>query len=402
MEFLSPDIGLVVELRSLGKQWPIAGPEEEKALLEVLHSGKWCRVTHQDRPSKVDEFENAFARYQDAKFGIAVTNGTQALEIAFKAAGVKPGDEVIVPALTFVATATAAILVNAVPVIVDADPETYNISPDAIEAAITDKTRVICPVHNGGYAADMDRIMAIAREHNLMVVEDCAHAQGTQWKGKGVGSIGHFGCFSFQQGKTMTAGEGGIILTNDEDLAAEAYSYHNIGRIANRPFTEFHKVATNARMTEFQAAILLAQLSRMDEQVAIRERNTAYLAEGMREIPGLAPLERDPRMTRWCFYYWNFKYKQDEFAGLPRNTFIRALSAEGVRVGVGAHGGPIYRNPVLQGKGLARVCDCPEAQRIIDTEALSLAHSLFLGDRAEMDLILAAMRKIRENVGELL
>ncbi len=268
MAKLAVNGGERVITRSLGRRWPIFGEREEELLLEVLHSGKWWRGAYSEASeSKVGQFEDAFAKYQDAEYGVAVTNGTQALECALKAAGVESGDEIIVPALTFVATATAAALVNGIPVFADIDPETFNISPDSIADAITDKTKAVIPVHNGGYPADMDRIMEIAEKHNLMVIEDAAHAHGSEWKGKRVGSIGHFGCFSFQMGKTLTCGEGGIILMNDKELAEKAFSFHHIGRIAGRPFYEFHRVASNLRMTEFQAAVLLGQFERLDEQI---------------------------------------------------------------------------------------------------------------------------------------
>ena len=401
------------EGRLLGGKWPVFGRREEELLLEVLHSGKWWRGAYERAAeSKVGQFEDAFAKYQQAAYGIAVTNGTQALECALKSAGVGAGDEVIVPALTFVATATAVALVNAVPVFVDVDPESYDISPRAIQEAITEDTRAVIPVHNGGYPADMDRIMAIADEHDLTVIEDCAHAHGSEWDGRRVGSIGHFGCFSFQMGKTLTCGEGGIVLTNDQDLAEKAYSFHHIGRLSGRPFYEFHRIASNLRMTEFQAAVLLGQLERLDEQVEKREANASYLAAGLEDIDGVAPLNRDPRVTRWCFYYWNFKYIQDEFEGIPREKFREAVAAEGVGIGIGAHGAPIYTNPVFQRMEFGtcpfhtkrddyRNVHCPEAERIYETEALSLSHAVFLGEKQDMDLILEAIRKVREHTDEL-
>ena len=382
---------------SLGKSWPIFDEREEKALLEVLHSGQW------NRRSKVEQVGEAFAAYQDAKYGIPVANGTVALQCALIAAGVEAGDEVIVPALTFVATATSVALVNAIPIMVDIDPKNYNISPDAVEDAITDKTKAIIPVHNGGYPADMDRIMEIAEKHGLMVIEDCAHAHGTEWKGKGVGSIGHFGAFSFQIGKTLTCGEGGMVLTNDEGLAGKVSSVQNI----------------NMRMTDLQAALLLCQLEKFDEQVETRERNTAHLVQGMRSIPGIEPIERDERVTRWCFYYWNFGYFAEEFDSVPRGKFLQALSAEGVPGGVGAHGQPIYRDspfssmdffgrtgcPIkcpLYGKEIdySKVY-CPEAERVYKEEVCSFTHRLFLGEKDDMNLILDAFGKLRENTDEL-
>jgi len=405
--------------RPLGRRWPIWDEREEKALLEVLHSGIWWRGGYENaKDSKVGQFEDAFAAYQHAKYGVAVTNGTTALECALKSAGIEAGDEVLVPALTFVASATAIALVNAVPVFVDVDPESYNISPEAMEAAITDKTRGAVVVHNGGYPADMDRIMEIAEKHDIRIIEDCAHAHGSEWKGRRVGAIGDLGTFSFQMGKTLTSGEGGIVLTDDAELAEKAYSFHHIGRISGRPFYEFHRVASNLRMTEWQGAILLVQLSRLDEQTETRERNATYLAEGLKDIDGLEPIERDPRVTRWGFYYWNFKFREEEFDGITRDKFIEAARAEGVPVGIGAHGEPIYRNPLFQSMNFGRTgcpvkCPlygrpvdyskvyCPEAERIYRSEALSISHAAFLGEREDMDLILEVFRKIRDNVDEL-
>ena len=410
---------VVNEDHKIGVTWPIFGEREEELLLEALRSGKWWRGSHKDAAtSKVGEFEDKFAEYQQAKYGIAVTNGTQALECALKAAGVEAGDEVIVPALTFVATATAVVLVNAVPIMADVDPETYDISPESIRNVITEKTRAIIPVHNGGYPADMTRIMEIAAEHDLKVIEDSAHAHGSEWAGKRVGALGHFGCFSFQMGKPLTCGEGGIVLTNDHELAEKAYSFHHIGRLSGRPFYEFHRIASNLRMTEFQAAVLLGQLERLDDQIEKREENAAYLAAGLREIEGVAPLKRDPRVTRWNFYYWNFKYLEEDFAGVPRAKFMEAVRAEGAPIGVGAHGAPIYTNPVFQRMDFGRTgcpikcplygkpidyskVHCPEAERIAEKEALSIGHTAFLGTREDMDLILAAIRKVRENADEL-
>ena len=382
---------------TLGKRWPIFDEREEKALLEVLRSGEW------NRRDKVDEVGEAFAAYQDAKYGIPLANGTVALQCALKAAGVNAGDEVIVPALTFVATATSVVLVNAVPVMVDIDPLTYNISPEAIEAAITPRTKAIIPVHNGGYPADMDAIMEIADKHGLWVIEDCAHAHGSQWRNKGVGSIGHLGTFSFQIGKTLTCGEGGMVLTNDEALA------ENAARLVN----------LNMRMTNLQAALLLCQLDRFDAQVETRERNTAHLVAGMQAINGIDPIPRDDRVTRWCFYYWDFRYIPDEFDGVPKSRFLEGLQAEGVPCGVGAHGQPIYREgpfadmEFFDQLGCARKGSlykgeidyskvyCPNAERVHAEEVCSFPHALFLGDVDDMELILEAFHKLRENTDEL-
>ena len=385
----------VVE-KGLGKSWPIHDEKEENALLEVIRSGAW------NRREKVDEIAEKFAAYHDAEFGIPLANGTVALQCALKAAGVTAGDEVIVPALTFVATGTSAVCVNAVPVIVDVDPLTYNIAPDAIEEAITPRTRAVIPVHNGGYPADMDAIMNIAEKHNLKVIEDCAHAHGSQWRGKGMGSIGDFGTFSFQIGKTLTCGEGGMVITNDEELANKAREIANL----------------NMRMTNLQAALLLAQFERFPEQVETREKNVAYLVKGMDDIEGINPIPRDERVTRWCFYYWDFRFVPEEFGGISRGRFMEALGAEGVPCGVGAHGQPIYNEGPFANAdwfdqlGLPReylgdraidysTVHCPQAEHVYHNEVCSFGHAMFLGDTDDMQLILDAFQKIRSNVDEL-
>ena len=392
--------------RPLGKTWPIWDEREEKALLETLHSGIWWRGGAKDlAKGQVARFEDGFLKFQGGKHCVCVTNGTQAIEAALKALGIGRGDEVLVPALTFVASATAIALVNATPVFVDVDPETYAISVDAMEAAITPKTRAAVVVHVGGYPPDMDRVLELAKKHDLKIVEDSAHAHGTQWRGKGVGTLGDFGTFSFQMGKALTAGEGGAIITGDDTLAELAYSYHHIGRVPGRPFYEFHRLASNLRMTEWQGAILRCQLERLPEQTARREKNAGHLARGLRDIPGLDPIDRDPRVTRWGFYFWDFHYRKEEFENIPRSVFIKAAAAEGLSVSVGAHGGCIYKNPVFQNvtgemPDYTKV-HCPDAERVSTEQALSLTHRLFLGETDDMDLMLEVFRKLRDNVDEL-
>jgi dTDP-4-amino-4,6-dideoxygalactose transaminase len=392
--------------------------------MEVLDSGKWWRGGYDDpAQSKVGQFEEAFARYQDATYAVAVTNGTTALECAYKAAGVEAGDEVIVPAVTFVATATAVLQVGAVPIFVDVDPRTYTVDPQAVEAAITERTRCIAPVDYGGMPSDYDSLIAIGKKHGIPIVADCAHAHGSQWKGKGVGGLTELGTFSFQAFKTLTTGEGGMVLSNDEELAERAYSYHHIGRIKGRPFYEHHVPASNLRMTEWQGAIGLAQMGRFPEQTEIRERNSRYLAAALQRLNdravGVAPLFRDPRVTRWGFYMWHFKFLAEWWDGVTRDQFLRAMRAEGVPCGTG-HTQPLYQNPLfldaehafgrtgfpVRGEPYGHTMDyatvrCPETERIFTTEAVSLGHALFLGPQSDMDAILGAIEKVWEHRGEL-
>jgi dTDP-4-amino-4,6-dideoxygalactose transaminase len=398
--------------RPLGKGWPIWDEREEKALLDVLHNGHWwCG----GEGTKIWEFEDAFAEYQNAKYGVTTNSGTQALICALKAAGVEPCDEVLVPSLSYFASATCVLFINAIPVFVDSDPF-FNPSAAAMEAAITDRTRAAVIVHNGGYPADMDAIMEVSRKHDLPIIEDCAHAHGSEWRGTRVGAIGHLGAFSLMAGKTLAGGEGGIILTNHDELREKLYEYMDMGRWIQRGDKSARLgLVTNFRMAEWPAAIMLAQLTRIDEQIETRERNFTYLAEGLKGIDGVEPFERDPRVTRWSIYYWNFKYRQEEFDDIPRSKFLAAVNAEGAPIGVGAHGSPIYQNPLFQSMTGGHTwpincpsCEidytkvhCPEAERIYQTEALSIGQSNFLGDEEDMDLILEAIRKVRANTDEL-
>lgn len=351
--------------------WPIYDEREIDALAEVVRSRQWGRL-HEG--SRTEAFERAFAEYQDAKFGIAVSSGTAALTVALKAAGIDMGDEIIVPAYTFVASATSVLQNNGIPVFVDVQLDTRNIDPDAVEAAITPRTRGIMPVHFGGRAADMDRILGIARRHGLFVVEDAAHGWGATWKDRKLGAIGDAGGVSFQESKHITAGEGGIVLTNNEELAARAFSFHHIGRIPGRPFYEHHFVGWNFRMTEFQAAVLMVQLARLEEQTQRRDENGKLLDARLAEIDGIAPLHREAYMTRISHHGYGFRYDAEAFGGVPRERFLQALNAEGVPAG-GAYSYPLYRNPLFTEGNLGRITQylqfpeyasvrCPNAERL--------------------------------------
>lgn len=387
--------------------WPVWDEREIKALEEVVRSGRWGRL-HEE--SRVAEFEKRFAAYQDAQFGVAVTSGTAALTVALKAAGIDVGDEVIVPAYTFIATASCVLNNGAVPIFVDVELDTVNIDPDAIEAAITDRTRAIIPVHWAGRAADMDRILDIAERHNLAVIEDACHGWGATWKDRKVGAIGDLGAVSFQASKHITAGEGGIVLTNDEDLAAKAFSYHHIGRIPGRPFYEHHLVGWNFRMTEFDAAVLLVQLERLDDQTQRRDDNGKWLDEQLREIPGISPLRREPYMTRIAWHGYGFLYDQEGFGGVPRDRFMEALRAEGIPVS-GGYSHPLYRNPVFAEGRLGRIAEvvefpdyraveCPNSEWLCRAK-IAVSQTCLLAERDDMHDILRAMQKLREHVDEL-
>src|SRR5438105_4016249 len=274
--------------------WPVFGKAEEDRLLRTLRSGRWGRLDG----TEVEEFESRFAAMHGCRHGVAVVNGTVSLRIALLAAGIRAEDEVIVPAYTFFSTASAVVEANAVPVFADIDPNTFNLDPAAVEAAITARTRAIIPVHFAGLPADMDSILAIARRHDLTVIEDAAHAHGASYRGRPAGSLGHMASFSFQSSKNLTAGEGGIITTNDDALAEACRSIHNCGRVAGGVWYEHHVVSGNYRLGEFQGAILNCQIDRLEQQTKTRDDNGKYLSSLLDNLPGIHMQKRPPEITR--------------------------------------------------------------------------------------------------------
>jgi dTDP-4-amino-4,6-dideoxygalactose transaminase len=380
--------------------WPEIGDAEREALLRTLERRAWCRAGMPDEDSEVYHFEREWAEYSDAKHCVAVCNGTVALMCAFWALGVQHGDEVIVPAITFIATSDAVVLCGGVPVFVDADPATYQAAPAAIEAAITSRTKAICVVHYAGYPCDLDRIAEVAHRHNLPVVEDCAHAHGSEWRGRRVGAGVTCGSFSFQQSKSLTAGEGGAVITDDPDLAERLWAIHNCGRPHGVGRYDHRVVGGNFRMSEWQGAILRAQFTRFEAQTKQRAANGAYLAGHLRELGGLEPLKPDERITQRGYYFFVMRYEPEAFGGVPRDTFLRALSAEGIPCSA-AYGVPVYRNESYTQSGVPhRVEPCPVAERACASEQVVL-WSQALSNSDNIPLILAACEKIKSNVDEL-
>lgn len=407
--------------------WPVHDQREEQALLGVLHSGKWWRFAfgqgvslaepEKGERSQVALFQEEFARYHDCRYGIAAANGTATLEMGIRAMNWAVGDEIIVPPYTYVASATAVLQNNLVPIFVDIHPDTYNLDPARIEEAITDRTRAIMVVHFGGQPADMDRIMALAAKHNLAVIEDAAHAHGCEWKNKKAGSFGTFSSFSFQASKNMTAGEGGIICMQDRDLAVECESLLWAGRHVERPWYEFHRLGWNYRMTEFQASILRVQLQRLTEQNCHREQRAHELSARLKTIAGIRPLEQDVRVTRHGYHIYMFRY-DEQAVGLARQTFIEALMAEGIPA-FGGYAFPLYKNPMFLNKrfingsfplGTAYHADldyaafaetCPVAERACRSEGVWLPQNLLLGTEADIEDVVMAVNKVLDHRHDL-
>ncbi len=393
--------------------WPVYADKDKRGILKVLASRNWGGYPF---PNTVaDSFARKFARFHGAKYGLAVANGTVAIEIALKAAGIRPGDEVIVPAYTWEGTVGPVLLLNAVPVFVDVDPETYCIDIRQIEKALSPKTRAILPVHLAMRFADLDEICRIAREHGLAVIEDCAHAHGGKWRGKGAGATGDLGCFSFQSSKLMTSGEGGAVITSNLESFERAQTFANCGRASVTDRYGHRFIGFNYRMTELQAALLEAQLERLPKQSKVRQANMDYFERRLRGTPGLATLKRDPRQTRVAAYQYVFKYSPEAFEGIPRAAFLGALEMEGIPCD-GLFYEPVYRSalfpidpneyPALSwGRpaplDLKNLYHCPVAERAAYVEAVWLPHHLFLGTRKDVDDIADGIHKVCENIGEL-
>jgi len=378
--------------------WPVFDHREERALLEVLHSGHWGALTG----TKVPAFEKAFAQFQDAAYGVCVPNGTIALELALRALGVGPGDEVITTPYTFIATASAAFAVGARPVFVDIDPDSLNLDPDRLEAAITERTKVIAPVHIGGHSADMDGVLRVAAAHGLRVLEDAAQAWGASWRGRRVGALGDLGIFSFQSSKNITAGEGGIVLTNDAELAELCWSIHNVGRVPGGEWYQHERLGSNLRMTEWQAAVLLAQLERLPEQLALREANARYLAERLAAVPGLTPLPTDPHVTQHARHLFAIRFEPAAFGDRSRDEFLAAWRAEGIAA-TSAGYIPLHQSPAIRRALESRfeVHDLPSfpvAERAAQN-TLWLFQNALLDDRAGLDTIVEAALKIQRAWG---
>jgi len=374
--------------------WPVWDQRELSALDQVRRSGNWglggqC----------IPEFCRRFAEYHRARFAVAVNTGTGALEVGLTACGLGHGDEIIIPAYTFVASATACLKMHVVPVFAEIDPDTYTLDPADVERRLTPRTRAIMPVHVAGCPCDMDGMLAVARKHGLRVIEDACQAHAAEWKGRRVGAIGDCGGFSFQSSKNLCVGEGGVVVTDDEEIYSRAFQFHNVGRSPEGSRHEFASLGSNYRMTEWQAAILLAQFERLDEQTAARNRNALYLSQRLAQIDGIAPARRDERVTCHAYHLYIFRYGSEAFGGLPREDFIAAMGAEGVPCSPGYS--PLYRARAFQegvqvaGREVSyRDLSLPVTERACQ-HAVWLGQTMLLGTERDMDDVVAAVEKVQ-------
>jgi dTDP-4-amino-4,6-dideoxygalactose transaminase len=395
-------------------QWPVWDQRDIDAVTEVIKSGRWGGYPYPG--PKTSELAKKFAEMQGGGYAVPMANGTVTMEVALRAAGVGWGDEVIVPAYTFQATASAPMAAGAIPVIVDIDPNNYCLDPKAAEKAITSKTKAIIPVHLGSNMADMDAIMALAEKYELIVIEDCAHAHGAKWNSQGAGTIGHFGSFSLQSSKTLTTGEGGVLLCRTPELAAKAASIIDCGRphaLGGGPedATMDYQVGGNFRLSEIAAALALVGIERFPAQAREREAMADYMDESLSEIPGIRLLKRDPRHTTRSFYRYIFAIDPQEF-GMEHDLLVGALNLEGIESWTGYEAMNNYTLFQPQKSKLAvpnafpeyfdfENMELPEAERACEHEAVWLDENIFRAGQRGVDDAISAIKKIQKNSVEL-
>lgn len=387
--------------------WPVSGDLEVAWMEAVVRSGKWSWLGPHETA-----FCAEFAQFIGSRYALALANGTVTMQCALQAVGVVPGDEVIVPGLTWVATAQAALDIGADVVLVDIEPDTMNISPEAVEKAVTPRTKALLPVHLYGCMCDMDAIMAIARKHNLKVVEDVAHQHGSRWRNQGAGAIGDAGSFSMQQSKVLTCGEGGAVTTNDEEVYNAVYALKQVGWGPDRQ--PANRYGHNYRITEMQAVLLRGGLRRLPEQTRLREENAVRIAEELEALGGpLRAVARDPRVTRQAYYAMTLQYDPAKAGGLPRKAYLRALGAEGC--GLGTPYNPVYQAPLLNlydstspvpFRDQKRVQDyanlkLPNVERVCNETGVIMMHYKLLGGPEYVGELMDAVKKVNDNLPEV-
>jgi len=410
--------------------WPQVDEDDVQAVSEVVRSGKWWMYAYEKDPaggvggngrSKVSILEREFARIHNVKHAIAVSNGTVALDIACKAAGLKPGDEVITTPYTFIASSSCALNALSIPVYVDIKPENLTINPDLIEGAITERTKAIIPVHFGGVFCDMDKIKSIARKHNLLVIEDSAHMPGASLKVRRfAGSLGDIGIFSFQNSKILTCGEGGMITTNSDEMADKCWSLRHMGRARYGGWYETVMVGTNNRLTELQASLLLSQLKKFFKQNEIRRHNAKILFSELSSIEVITPPAYHPDTENDIYYLVCLLYNREKWDGAPRENVIKAVQREGIPVS-GGYEYPLYKNPVFKNidfnspqspYNIGRTKpvkpydeyenECPVAEHVCKEGTIWLTNELLLGNEEDTRDIVRAFEKVYENRKEIM
>ena len=375
--------------------WPRVVDGQQEKLIDTLVNDSWGIGSE-----SIKELEEKFAVFHEAKSCIAINTGTNALWVALKAAGISSGDEVIIPPYTFIATVTAVLMANATPVFVDIDPNTFNMDPNLIESAITDRTKAIIPVHIGGNPANMESIIDIADKRKLIIIEDAAQAHGAEWDGKKVGALHKGGIFSFQSSKNMSAGEGGAIISNDEDFLDACFAYYNCGRQRDGDWYEHHIIGGNHRMSSMAASLLIPQFQTIENDMRIRDKNRQKLDQALSDM-GLEITHRYKKVTRESNHLYLLRYKAENYKDIPREKFFNAMRAEGIYTYAGYN--PLFREDVFQGKGndfpwIKNInysnISCPVTEQIADYQSVWLTQNHLLGDESDIQDIINAFEKV--------
>ena len=377
-------------------KWPKATKEVKNAIIGTVDNENWGVGSE-----AISSFEKKFSNFQDSKFSITTSSGTTALWVALKSAGVKAGDEVIIPPYTFIATASAVLMANAIPVFVDIDPNTCNIDPDKIEEAITSKTKVIMPVHVTGNPAQMSKILDISKKHGVAVIEDAAQAHGAEWNNTKVGSLGLGGIFSFQTSKNMSAGEGGAIVSNDQNFIDKCFSYHNCGRTANGAFYDHQLLGGNFRLNAISASMLLAQLETLEKEMELRDKNRKKLDKVLSQIEGISINGKYKETTREANHLYLIRYDSSFFNHVSRESFFSAMQGEGVFTYAGYK--PLYREELFSKSSEEyswlkeydyQNIDMPNTERLADKESVWIKQNHLLGDDSDIQDIIDAFEKV--------
>jgi len=399
---------------NLGVSWPIYDDTDVQMYLDAYKNNRWSEYSNSENELS-GRFEKEFADLMGAGYCATTNSGTDALDTAQRAFDIGPGDEVITQTNTFIATAQTTFNLFALPVFVDSDPETFMINADLIEERITANTRAILPVHIGGAAADMDKILAIAKKHNLVVIEDACQAHMGEWRNKKLGTIGDLGCFSFQEGKSLCGGEGGAVIGNDDNIMARVDGYTNNGRDPRGKRRSYP--GSNYRITPFVAATLLGQIRRLEVQSSLRDENSTYLEKLLSEIKGVRPTKKYSGQTRRAYYEYQLIYEKEYFNDLPKTKFREAMRAEGIPFGRGIDSS-LHLDPFIETYLNLRTFQkvfskerldkyrlenlCPANERIDKETGLSLGQKVFLGTKKDMEDIVSAIVKIQKNSSKLL
>lgn len=381
-------------------EWPVWDRRELDALNGVLESGTWGV-----NGSRTEEFSEEYAERYGAEHAVTVTSGTTALVVALEAAGVGPGDEVIVPPYTFVATATAVLECNAVPVFADVERDSLCLDPAAVEEEMSERTAAVVPVHLGGRPADLEGLKRACEGHDVAIVEDCAQAHGSRLDDEALGTIGDAGCFSFQSSKNVSAGEGGLILTDDDGIYERSWSVANVGRVPDGDWYEHPVLGSNHRLTEFQAAVLRAQMTRMDDQLERRERSARRLHEGLADVDGVQPQSEHPDTTVRAYHLYVFRLYPSALSGLSKRTFLEAVREEGIPAGGGynpLHEQELFAEFETRAPAVYQLAetvpdyeqvDCPETERAAEVVGW-LPQNVLLGDEEDVDDVVRAFEKV--------